>query len=236
MTYAQVTADPKYWSNPARQLRMSVGSGACLIFEGDAGGLKLTCHDLATTMWGIHKNIHSFKYAFNVHTSYSSDIDGGGRQMLSLYKGDARHIDKSDAWIIFSPSESDNWLYEADLWEDVRKDYEPAVNKGRHKFSASEAMINVADSEELLSWMNKSYIPWTQKLSRITRPHSTLPEWVNSGLDMGVMCLSWPCTNQAKVPTSELRDLMVSGATLESLLKRLTCSRCGKRKTRILPL
>lgn len=119
---------------------------------------------------------------------------------------------------------------------DGRKDYHPTRNLGKTKFGAEFSDINIAEPEKLMAWINGSYVPWVSELSRISKPHSTLLEWVDSGLNMGVRCSDFFCENEVKViENNELKKHLASGETLQSLKERLACSRCRRIKPRVAP-
>ena len=47
--------------------------------------------------------------------------------------------------MIFEPTHKndDSFLYEEDLTTDQRKDYEPSINRGKHRFVAQRAKLNL---------------------------------------------------------------------------------------------
>lgn len=239
MIFSEVILKSEVWQSYTQTLRFSVDSGSSIIIKGNGPVLEIKCENMAFAFWSIYKNKNYFKHAFNLTAHHSEDIDGGGRQMLTLYKGDMvknGEIQKFQVGVIFSPARTNDWLYEATLWQDGRKDYEPSRDMGKHKFSVSEVIIDVFSSEDLLKWINESYFPWIQKLSRIFKPHSDLNEWVKSDLDMEVRCLSPNCANRINIFNKKyLSELIQSGVTLESLRKRLSCSKCGNRNAKIIP-
>lgn len=57
--------------------------------------------------------------------------------------------------MIFEPTHKndDSFLYEEDLTTDQRKDYEPSINRGKHRFVARRAKLNLDwDSNEIHQW------------------------------------------------------------------------------------
>ncbi len=240
MQYTKITIDPKLTQkadfDDQNKVRLSAESGPDLVVKGKTSLLKITCRDLASTAWGIYTNGIFFRHKFGIDARYRQDINGGGAQLVEIGRGGV--YDEMDCTIrvIFSRHIKSDWIYEADLMMDGRKDYHPTRNLGKTKFGAEFAQINITDPEELLAWINGSYVPWVRELSRISKPHSTLLEWVESGLNMGVRCSDFFCENEVKViPNNDLKKYLTSGATLENLREKLACSKCGRSRPRVAP-
>lgn len=74
--------------------------------------------------------------------------------------------------MIFEPTHKndDSFLYEEDLTTDQRKDYEPSINRGKHRFVAQRAKLN-------LDWDSNEIQQWRLDIERLTKPHNTLNDW-----------------------------------------------------------
>lgn len=240
LRYTDIIVDPKLTENQFSEnkgVRLHEKEGPNLVVVGPAGRLEITCRDLSVLTWGIYQNAASFRKRFGIFAKYRDDIDGSGRQLIEV--GDAGSKDPDDFLItaIFSTSHPEDWIYEADLMRDGIRDYHQTKNLGKHRFGADYIQVNIPDPNELLFWINESYLPWFEELSRLSKPHGTLAEWVASGLDMNVRCSGLFCENTTKViPLDNLKKLLASGATLETLRERLVCSTCGKQHPTVSPL
>lgn len=249
MVYEEVDLAPELaWRSPygKKLIRLREGGARSLTARGKAGSTDITCRDLGSAAWGIYSNSQFFRFRFGVAAQYRNDLNGGGSQEvvvhrtrpeddLSIFGGIVRD-ENTILTVIFSHRRAEDWIYEASLLMDGRKDYEPVRNLGTAKFGVEQADIYMAEPGEILAWINGSYLPWTQELSRVCQPHATLSEWVESDLDMGIRCAERTCANGVKVmANSALREHLASGATLETLRERLACTTCGRRRPRLAP-
>ena len=115
------------------------------------------------------------------------------------------------------------FLYEADLIMDQRKDCGPTVNKGKHRFVASCAVIQI-------DWNSEEIMQWRFDIERLSRSPDTLSCWVRDDLDMLVSCESgYSCRKPAILTNSDLEQYVSEGLSLENLMTQLKCSKCGKR-------
>lgn len=222
--------DGRNFYNLTTRLNQSV------FLKGDTGSLEISCRDFASTAWNIYQNSTFFQHKHDIGTWYRDDTNGGGDQLLEIFRNGSHTRENVFFIVSFSVTDGDDWVYEADLKMDGRKDYHPTVNHGKRKFGGNSIKIYASDSNELLSWINENYLSWVDELSRISRPHSTLSEWVDSGLDMGVRCSDFYCNNNLKViPNSDLMEYLKFGLTMVQLMERLACSTCRKRHPRVSP-
>lgn len=240
LQYTEITIDPKLinkanYEEQNYRLICEVSSPN-LVLKGTTGQIEITCRDLALTAWGISKNSAFFRHKFDIQSRYNNDFNGGGNQLVEI--GRDLTYGKKDCTLtaVFSSYGGGKSIYEADLIMDGRKDYHPTKNHGKHKFGANAVVIYITDPEELLTWVNDSYLPWKNELSRLSKPHSSLLEWVEAGLNMGVKCADFFCANEVKViQNNDLKKYMISGVTLRGLTERFVCSKCGKRSPRVMP-
>ena len=169
-------------------------------------------------------------YFFSVRRDLSiyfvRDMNGGGMQGLFIKK---RSDEKDSIQVVFdyTYSNDDDFLYEADLWTDQQKDYEPTLNRGKHRFKAYRFELEISlDSDEIHQWQSD--------IERLTRTHETLDDWLKSDSEMLVRCAStYFCRKPVILTLNDLKQYVAMGVTLEDLKARLKCSKCGKRGARI---
>lgn len=117
---------------------------------------------------------------------------------------------------------------------DVGKDYEPSVNKGKHRFVAYSAAMQI-------DWNSDETLQWRSDINRLSRSPDTLTGWIEADLEMLVRCgnkyspfgYSSLCES-AILTKSDLTRHVAAGLSLEDLKTRLKCSKCGKRGARVM--
>ncbi len=242
MKYSEIIIDPKLtkrdgFTSP-NCVRLTEKPCPSLIVKNKNKNNKfyISCRDLCSLSWNIYQNSIFFQINFSLYASYCRDLNGGGSQRIEIYSNKDRSDNDLEFTAFFSQYFEDDWIYEADLFMDGRKDYHPTINRGKSKFGGVDARINKLDPDEILNWVNEGYLLWVDEISRISQPHSTLLEWVDSGLSMGVKCSTMYCRDEVKViKNDDLKKFISYGATLEDLGKRLVCLKCGHRNPRIAP-
>lgn len=163
----------------------------------------------------------------NLAMTFCSDYNGGGNQYLYIEKKDLGPLPESLIKVYFKPTYSmDDFLYEADLFTDQNRDYLPVINRGKHRFTAEVAMLNI-------EWYSEEIQQWRSDVERLRITSDTLSYWTENNLDMRISCASPSCRPFSRLALSKLREYLSTGMTLEALKARLTCTRCGKRGARI---
>jgi len=164
---------------------------------------------------------HFFSIRRHLNINFIRDLNGSGIQGLFI----KRQSDEENLiQVIFdyTYNESETFLYEADLFMDQRKDYEPTLNKGKHKFILKKAEIKI-------DWEDDEMNLWRSDIKRLTRPHVTLEDWLANDSEMLVRCDSFLfCRKPVIFTSNDLRRYIAMGLTLDDLKKRLKCMKCGK--------
>lgn len=200
-------------------------------------GKEISCQDFASLAWGMLSNSHSFLHRFSVQCSLNQDFNGSGMQKLEVCRVGVPSDEYPILSVLFEACWEVGWIYEANLIMDGRKDYEPPINRGKHKFCVRSARINVYNSTGMLEFVNDNYIPWEEQLYRCGLPHATLAEWASSRVDMLIKCSNPLCSSPYKVlPTMKLQEFFSSGLDLSMLRTRLTCSVCRRNEPHVFPL
>lgn len=185
-------------------------------------GNPYNLNDIATLALAMHAHSYFFSLRRHLYINFSRDLNGSGIQGLFIKKQN----DEMDLiQVIFqcSYSKKGDFLYEADLITDQRKDYEPTVNKGKHRFVAQRADLKI-------DWNSDEILQWRSDIERLTRPHDTLGDWLTNDSEMLVHCCSgYLCRKPAILTSNDLKRYAAMGITLEDLKIRLKCSKCGKR-------
>lgn len=115
----------------------------------------------------------------------------------------------------------------ADLIMDKGKDYEPTVNRGKHRFVANSAAIQI-------DWNSDETQQWRSDIERLSRSPDTLSGWIEDDLEMLVRCGSgYFCRKPAILTKNDLKRYVAAGLSLEDLKTRLKCTKCGKRGARV---
>ena len=118
-------------------------------------------------------------------------------------------------------------FFSCHLIKDQRKDYEPTVNRGKHRFVAKQIELNI-------DWNGNEIQQWRADIERLTRSHDNLEDWLKNGSEMLVCCASgFFCRLPTILTLNDLKQYVAMGVTLEDLKTRLKCSKCGKRGSKV---
>lgn len=224
-----MNAQADQWIIP--ELRVRQGENIQLNSDGNTLQ-EVTCDDIARLALAIYDKTYFFSLRRGLKINFCRDIHGGGTQLLEVTresdKGDRHHLIK----VYFDVDRRDdgNFLYEADLYTDQRKDYEPTINRGKHRFVASLAEIQI-------DWNSEESQQWRSDIDRLSKSPDTLADWMEADLDMLVRCNDRRhCGGETILSKSDLAQHVNAEVSLEDLKERLTCSKCGRRKARVLVL
>lgn len=189
----------------------------------------ITCDEIARLAVAMHERDYFFHFRRHLTVRFHRDINGGGTQLLEISRKDDKFFSTSLIRVFFYPVIGDgDFLYEADLITDQRKDYEPTVNRGKHRFAAIEADLHI-------DWFGAEVQQWRADVERLSEMPNTLAGWVEADLQMFVICSGVLfCDTRIVLSKSKLAGYAAAGLTLEGLKSRLTCSKCGKRGARTL--
>lgn len=227
----------KIGARPARKTSacVRVSHGESLRIEGEDHSIKqMSCDDIARMALAMYEHGHFFSMRRGLSFDFRRDLNGSGSQGLYI-KRTAKDLripvlDGSDRLmqIFFDvPSTKDReLLYEADLTQDGRKDYEPSINKGKRWFAATRADLMIDGNGE-------EFGVWLADLDRLLRMPGNLSEWIERDLQMFVACKSLYCREPAILTKDDLRILFEKGLELNDLASRFRCSKCGQRDARI---
>lgn len=186
---------------------------------------EIACGDIAKLALAMHEHSYFFAIRRGLKIRFSRDLNGSGTQGLYIRKEDG-DLDASDliqAVFRQTYNQDSEFLYEADLIMDRGKDYEPTVNKGKHRFVAQSAYM-------LVAWDSDEAKQWRLDIERLSRSPETLTGWIADDLEMLVRCSSgFFCRKPAILTKGDLQRYVEDGLNLEDLKARLKCSKCGKR-------
>jgi hypothetical protein len=191
---------------------------------------EITCDDIARLALAMHDRSYFFSLRRGLSIRFSPDLNGGGMQGLYITKESEEKNPPHLIQVFFKHTyEKDGeFLYEADLLMDQRKDYEPTVNKGKHRFVADSAAIQI-------DWNSDETQQWRSDIERLSRSPDTLSGWIEDDLEMLVRCGSgYFCRKPAILTKNDLKRYVAAGLSLEDLKNRLKCSKCGKRGARVM--
>lgn len=191
--------------------------------------LRISGHDIAKTLWKASSYASGFLIKYGISARICADLDGGGRQGVFLYKNIPLNSDdmysNNIAAATFGTRNTENWIYEAVLWEDARKDYKPSINRGKHKFSAETVRILAKDDADILQFINMHYLHWESYLGYAINTRSKISEWIDSKVDMIVKCTS--CDHKAILSSKNLYDRRK--LDFLDFTKKLVCVKCGSK-------
>lgn len=181
---------------------------------------------IARLALAMYDHRYFFSVRRDVSIRFSRDLNGSGVQGLYIErKGEPTGVSNLIT-IIFEPMNGagGDFLYEADLIRDQRKDYEPTVNKGKHRFVARSANMDI-------EWDSEEASQWRLDIDRLSRSPNSLGEWIEADLEMLVTCspLFFICDHRAILSKDDLMPHLAAGLGLDDLKTRLKCSKCGKR-------
>ncbi|HGM6766195.1 hypothetical protein V6X42_06305 [Serratia marcescens] len=201
-----------------------------MIITGDIMGacadIPYNHKDIVRLALAMYDHSYFFSLRRHLNINFSRDLNGSGIQGLFITK---QSDEMELIQVIFdcTYSKNDDFLYEADLITDQRKDYEPTVNKGKHRFVAKKAELKI-------DWNSDEIHEWRSDIERLTRSHDTLDDWLKNGSEMLVRCASgFFCRKPAILTLNDLKQYVAMGVTLEDLKTRLKCSKCGKRGVKV---
>lgn len=189
----------------------------------------ITCEDIVSLALAMHDHSYFFSVRRDINVRFCRDMNGGGTQGLFIQIKNDELEPPHLLNVLFTPVYRDDgeFHYEADLFMDQRKDYEPTLNKGKHRFVAKVAALNI-------DWNSEIIQKWRKDIKRLSFSPDTLSSWIEKDLDMLVFCgLPHFCRIPKILTTSDLKQYSAKGMTLEDLKTRLTCSKCGKRGARL---
>lgn len=193
--------------------------------HGDGALREVTCNDVARMALAIHNHSNFFSRRRGIKTYFSRDLNGSGTQGLYVGRSHERISESHFISISFFPTSDHDpgFLYEADLITDQRKDYEPTVNRGKRRFKAQTAAIEI-------DWFGEETIQWRSDIARLSTTPDTLASWMDADLEMFVRCTKASlCSGNAIFTASDLARFIAAGLSLEDLKARLKCSKCGRR-------
>ena len=189
---------------------------------------EITCDDIARLALAMHDHSYFFSLRRGLSIRFSRDLNGSGTQGLYITKkSDETNPPQNLIQVFFHQTygKDGEFLYEADLIMDKGKDYEPTVNKGKHRFVSAELGID---------WNSDEIQQWRSDIERLSRSSDTLTGWIENNLEMIVRCGSgYFCRKPAILTINDLKQHVAAGLSLEDLKNRLKCSKCGKRGARI---
>jgi hypothetical protein len=184
------------------------------------------CNDIAKFALAMHAHSYFFSVRRHLNINFSRDLNGSGIQGLFIKK-QSDEMDLIQVIFDCAYSKDVDFLYEADLITDQRKDYEPTVNRGKHRFVAKRAELKI-------DWNSDEIHQWRSDIERLTRSHATLEDWIKNDSEMLVRCGSgFFCRKPAILTLKDLKRYVEMGITLEDLKTRLKCSKCGKRTANV---
>jgi hypothetical protein len=209
---------------------MRVRQGETIKLPNDGPTMQeITCDDIARLALAMHDHSYFFSLCRGLSIRFSRDLNGSGTQGLYITK-------KSDetnpphliqVFFDYTYEKDGEFLYEADLIMDKGKDYEPTVNRGKHRFVANSAAIQI-------DWNSDETQQWRSDIERLSRSPDTLSGWIEDDLEMLVRCGSgYFCRKPAILTKNDLKRYVAAGLSLEDLKTRLKCTKCGKRGARV---
>lgn len=211
-----------------RNVRVRQGETVKLGGDGDTPQ-EITCDDIARLALAMHEHSYFFSLRRGLNIRFSRDLNGSGTQGLYIKKEDDERGSPDLIQVIFQQTykKDGEFLYEADLIMDRGKDYEPTVNKGKHRFVAQSATM-------LIDWNSDEVPQWRLDIERLSRSPETLAGWIADDLEMLVRCASgYFCRKPAILTKNDLKRHVSAGLSLEDLKTRLKCSKCGKHNARV---
>lgn len=190
---------------------------------------EVSHRDIAKLALAMHEHSYFFTLRRGLRMNFSRDLNGGGTQGLFIHK----ESDSSNAQglieVFFDATSDKNtqYLYEADLITDQRKDYEPSVNRGKHRFISKRARL-------LVDWNSDEIQQWRSDIVRLKKSPDTLSDWIDNELEMLIRCgHPYFCRIPAIFTKSDLQRYAEKGYTLEDLRTKFKCYKCGKRGAHI---
>ncbi len=190
---------------------------------------EITCDDIARLALAMHDHSYFFSLRRGLSFRFSRDLNGSGTQSLYFKRSDETNPPHLiEVFFDYTYKKDGKLLYEADLIMDYGKDYEPTINKGKHRFVVESATMQI-------DWNSDETRQWRSDIDRLSRSPETLTGWIEDDLEMLVSCGSrFFCRKPVILTKNDLRRHVAAGLSLEDLTARLKCSKCGKREARIM--
>lgn len=191
--------------------------------------LNIDARELAQMSVVFYENSSFFKENHGIVVQYRSDTNGSGNQSRKF-----EVLDESGGLIFkcdmnFMPTRESEFVYEADLFTDQRKDYDPVVNRGRRRFDVENLKLTFYGKRMMCDWISEAY-PTVKEHAELLGPvRADLISWTEAGLDMKVTCANYSCRHVSIIPNNNLLSYRRDGEVLASLRKKLTCCKCGYR-------
>lgn len=188
---------------------------------------EVECDDIAKLALAMHDKSYFFLFRRGLAIRFHRDINGGGTQALEITRENDQEPHLIRVFFNTTRGDDDNFLYEADLITDQRKDYEPSINRGKHRFVATSAKLHI-------DWGSEEVQQWRHDVERLSKSPDSLAGWVEADLEMLVRCSAgFRCGRQTILTNSDLAAHVAAKVSLEDLKARLKCSRCGKRQPNV---
>jgi len=190
---------------------------------------EVTCDDIAKLALAMRDHTYFFETRRGLTINFSRDLNGSGTQGLYIAKKSNYDNPKNLISVVFDYTydKDVDFLYEADLFVDQRKDYEPTINKGKHRFISNSADLRI-------DWNSDEALQWRSDIERLSRVPDTLTGWIDADLEMLVRCSTgYLCGGNNILTRADLDRHVAAGLSLEDLKARLKCSKCGKREARV---
>lgn len=215
---------------PSRKDRfLEIDSDTYVVVTGTNIKYQISGHDIGKTLWKASSYASGLLLKYGITARSSADLDGGGRQGVFLYNNvplTSEELYKNlIATAIFSTRVTEDWVYEAILWEDARKAHEPSINRGKQKFAVETVSIIAKDNSDILKFINTHYLQWERYLEYAVKTRSNITEWVDSELGMIIRCHS--CGHEAILSNNSLREYL--GINLSDFRRKLACVKCGSK-------
>lgn len=190
---------------------------------------EVTCDAIAKMALAMCGHSLFFLRRRGLSISFSRDLNGSGTQGLYIARATDEMRPPPLIAVVFSPTYNPDgeFLYEADLITDGRKDYEPSVNRGKHRFAADSATMQI-------DWFGEETTQWRSDIDRLSTVPENLAGWIDANLEMMVRCDAFFCEGSSVLTKSDLSRYVAAGLGLEDLKTRLQCSRCGERRARVM--
>lgn len=207
----------------------SVRPGETIKLKGQPSQQEITCVDIARLALAMRNHSYFFSLRRGLEITFDRDLNGSGTQGLSITRSSDGMVPPLIR-VIFQPQAQDDgdFLYEADLFMDDRKDYEPTFNKGKRQFVTRQA-------ETRGDWTSDEMVQWRSDIERLANAPDALPGWIEADLEMLVACRDqFMCRQSAVLTRTALMCHAAAGLSLEELTSRLKCAKCGKGEARIM--
>lgn len=185
---------------------------------------EVGCDDIARLALAMHDKSYFFLFRRDLAIRFHRDINGSGTQLLEITRENDQEAHLIRVFFSTTRGDDDSFLYEADLIADQRMDYEPTINRGKHRFVAASAELQI-------DWGSEEVQQWRHDAERLSKLPDTLAGWVKADLEMLVRCgAGFRCDRKTIFTNNDLAAHVAANVSLEDLKARLICSKCGKRQ------